>query len=270
MSDWSAHDITVNSINIHYHRTGGNKPPLVLAHGFTDDGLCWSRLARDLEADHDLIMYDARGHGRSSRLADLTTRPDLAGDLAALVEALGLEKPGALGHSMGAAAAAEVAAAHPDLLGYVILEDPPWFAEDAQQAPGRRRDDSWAQAMAKLQTQTREEVIAGKRAESPDWADIDVETWADSRFRFDLNMFSAPWSTHLSMQEVVSKITCPALLITSDPEKGGIVTPQTAREAARRFQNKKSAVVRIGGAGHSIHREQYARFLAAVTGFLAQ
>lgn len=40
MPNWQAGDVNVNGIKIHYHRTGGAKPPLVLAHGITDNGLC--------------------------------------------------------------------------------------------------------------------------------------------------------------------------------------------------------------------------------------
>ncbi len=50
-----------NGINIHYLRTGGSKPPLVLLHGLTGSGACWSPLARALEGEYDVMMPDARG-----------------------------------------------------------------------------------------------------------------------------------------------------------------------------------------------------------------
>jgi hypothetical protein len=59
----------------------------------TDDGLCWSPLARLLEGERDVIMVDARGHGRSSApeggYDPLTQGRDLAG----VIAALGLKKP---------------------------------------------------------------------------------------------------------------------------------------------------------------------------------
>jgi pimeloyl-ACP methyl ester carboxylesterase len=45
--------------------TGGDHPPLLLAHGYTDSGLYWTRVARALEADYNVIMPDARGHGQT-------------------------------------------------------------------------------------------------------------------------------------------------------------------------------------------------------------
>ncbi|MFN2157062.1 MAG: alpha/beta fold hydrolase, partial [Anaerolineae bacterium] len=59
----------MNGVDLHYYRTGKEGgPPLVLAHGFSDDGQCWYRLATDLEADFDVVMPDARGHGLSARV----------------------------------------------------------------------------------------------------------------------------------------------------------------------------------------------------------
>ena len=65
MSSWQSGDVEANGLRLHYTRTGGAKPPVVLAHGFSDDGLCWTPVAEALEAEYDVIMVDARGHGRS-------------------------------------------------------------------------------------------------------------------------------------------------------------------------------------------------------------
>jgi hypothetical protein len=56
MSNWFSGDVDANGVRIHYYRTGGEKPPLVLSHGATDSGRCWTRVARDLESDYDVIM----------------------------------------------------------------------------------------------------------------------------------------------------------------------------------------------------------------------
>ena len=66
------------------------------------DGLTWTRLAKALEEEYEVIMPDARGHGRSDGgLRDVTAKT-LAEDVAALIGALGVERPFVLGHSMGA------------------------------------------------------------------------------------------------------------------------------------------------------------------------
>lgn len=62
---WATNDVLANDVRIRYYRTGGEGPPVVLAHGITDSGLCWTALAEELQQDYDVVMYDARGHGES-------------------------------------------------------------------------------------------------------------------------------------------------------------------------------------------------------------
>src|SRR5437870_11942100 len=111
MTDWSEGEVYANGINIHYYRSdGSNKPSILLLHGITDNGLCWSRVAHELEGNYDVIMTDARGHGRSDGLAAGFSLTLLADDAAGVMRALSLEKPFLFGHSMGAITAAAVAA----------------------------------------------------------------------------------------------------------------------------------------------------------------
>src|SRR5947209_17951539 len=86
---WTSGEVQTNGIRMHYYRTGGDglKPQLVLAHGATDDGLCWTRVAQALETEYDVIMPDARGHGLSDAPAEGYTASDHAADLAGLITA---------------------------------------------------------------------------------------------------------------------------------------------------------------------------------------
>ena len=128
MAELVSGDVVVNGVKIHYHRTGGDKPPVVLAHGITGNGLCWTRLAQALEGEYDLVMYDTRGHGLSDAPETGYASEDHAADLAGLVEALSLERPVLIGHSMGAGNVAMTVATYPDLARCTVLEDPPWRA----------------------------------------------------------------------------------------------------------------------------------------------
>ena len=55
-----------NNISIHYTRTDNYKPPIVLLHGLVATGMCWKNIAQALSDDFNVIMPDARGHGKSS------------------------------------------------------------------------------------------------------------------------------------------------------------------------------------------------------------
>ncbi|EFW93474.1 alpha/beta hydrolase fold protein [Haladaptatus paucihalophilus DX253] len=120
---WTTNTARVNGVELRYYRTGDG-PTLVLAHGFYSNGRCWERLAADLADEYELVMYDARGHGRSDAPESGYGIEDRVADLVGLVGALSLDDPILVGHSMGGSTAAWTAATHPDLPRAVVLEDP--------------------------------------------------------------------------------------------------------------------------------------------------
>jgi hypothetical protein len=61
-------NVIIDGITIHYYRSGGKKPPILLLHGATDDGLRWGRTSQKLADRYDVIMPDAQGHELSDRL----------------------------------------------------------------------------------------------------------------------------------------------------------------------------------------------------------
>jgi len=270
MSEWFSGDLTANGIRIHYYRTGGDKPPVILSHGATDSGLCWTRVTRALEADYDVIMPDARGHGLSDAPDGGYTSEERAADLAGLIQALGLEKPAVGGHSMGAQTTFQLAATYPDLIRCAILEDPGFrflpgqSPEAANPTTSRIRENTMA-----LKSLDREAIIARCRAQSPTWGEEELGPWADAKQQVSPKFLTAlrpPEGAH--WWELLPKVTCPILLVTADPAKGAIVTPEVAQEAARLQPRLK--VVRLTGAGHNIRRERFDGFLPAVQSFLAE
>ncbi len=264
MTNWQSGDIDVNGLRSHYTRTGGDKPSVVLAHGFSDDGLCWTPVAEILEADYDVVMVDARGHGKSELPKRGTGLSGLGSDLARVITGLGLRRPAILGHSMGAATALGLAGVYPDLPGAILLEDPPpwWVAPPPTARPGSSAD--W---IIELKRKTRQELIAHAHAQSPSWSEAELGPWADSKLRFSFHFSSQGLGKPVDWSATVQRITCPVLLITADPEKGAIVTP----EAATAFQAllPQARVMHIPGAGHNIRREQFAHYMDVVKAHLA-
>jgi N-formylmaleamate deformylase len=274
-------NIQANGITIHYHRTGGNnKPSILLLHGITDNGLCWSRVAHDLESNYNVIMTDARGHGRSGISATEFSIALLAGDAAAVIRALNLEKPFVFGHSMGAITAATLATTYPNLVRAIVLEDPPLMDKpqfqtnvdkSLFQTSGEQQDQQAWQWLFELRALPREERITRGFAVNPTWVEEEIIPWADSKAELNIDVLgpalaavsnAAPW------REVISRIECPILLITGDPELHAIVTPETAQEAAQLW--KHGEVVHISGAGHNIRRDRYDETMAAVRAFLSR
>lgn len=273
MGDWAAGWVEANGLRLHYARTGGPLPAVVLAHGVTDDGGCWAPLAAALAPQYDVVMVDARGHGRSDAPERGYGPAEQAADLAAVIGELGLRRPAILGHSMGAATALALAGTAPDLPGALLLEDPPpWWSR----SPGAPRVDAaaragWHERIAAFKRMTRDELIAAKRAEAPGWDEAELGPWADAKQRLSSNVlavFDPDDGAPVDWGTILPRIACPALLIAGDPALGGLIDGAAMADLQARLPQVRVAVV--PGAGHNVRRDQFGRYLEAVRPFLAE
>ena len=286
-SGWASGFVTANGIAMHWTRTGAptgerptdghasvgrRRPALVLAHGFSDDGLCWTPIAADLEPDYDVVMLDARGHG----LSDAPERgygPIAMGeDIVAAAAALGLEAPVAIGHSMGAIAALVGAGLHPEAFRAIILEDPPcgWLE---RQPGGTDLTDRIERLRAEIDARRRRdrsELIEECRAESPSWPNSELGPWADAKIRLRpaaASAVDAQERMSVDWPEIIGAVACPVLVIAADPALGSALSPQGERLLAERVP--RARIVRISGAGHSVRREAREAYLGLVRAFVS-
>ena len=264
---WTEGYVVANGIRIHYWRTGGAKPPLVMAHGSSDDGLCWTNLAREFQDQYDIVMFDARGHGLSDPPSP-SDPPDVqVEDLAGLINELKLNRPILMGHSMGSSAVARFAAKYPDVARAVILEDPGLVrpatpaAGAATQTPEQRR----ASILARNNT-TEEELVAGCMKNSPKWGRSECEFWAPSKRRHHpATVANAPAASPLPpVSELFPKITAPTLILKADAQ--GELRKQN-EEVAKRLS--RGRLVHIEGAGHNVRRENKAQTIEVMKAFLS-
>jgi pimeloyl-ACP methyl ester carboxylesterase len=134
MANWISATFHHDGLDLHYVRTGGDKPPLILLHGLAASGACWTPFARLFEDEYDVVMPDARGHGKSGAPLHGYGYQDHARDVVALISQLGLSAPILLGHSMGGMTAATVAGEGLQELTSVILVDPTFIGPELQRA----------------------------------------------------------------------------------------------------------------------------------------
>lgn len=92
--------VDVNGIQFHY-RIVGTGPALLLIHGFTWTGEWWDPLLPALARDHRVIVVDLPGHGRSTRRPGPWSYRQVASDVYALLDRLGVQRVRAIGHSAG-------------------------------------------------------------------------------------------------------------------------------------------------------------------------
>ena len=201
------------------------------------------------------LVYSRQGYGQSTplrpdekRAVDFMHRE--AGEvLPALLSALEVDarqdKPVLFGHSDGGSIALLYAAMHPDAVAGVVAAAPHILVEDVSVA-------SIAQArQAYLETDL--PVRLGRYHANPDsafwgWNDI----WLDPAFR--------RWN----LDEYLSRIACPVLAIQGlDDEYGTLAQIRGIRRLA-----PQTELLEIPDCGHSPHKDQPARVIQAVAGFV--
>lgn len=270
MSEWKQFDINLGEVTIHYTRTGGDKPPLVLIHGFSDNGLCWTPVARELEQDYDIIMPDMLSHGLSSRIQE-GQDIDNAGAVAKLIEALHLGKPIVGGHSMGGVITYELVVRFPALVSAFFLEDPAWMMNVPKMTPEMAKHNPMGDWVRKLPSTTLEDLLAGYRRDHPTWSDDLIQAMAESKKQLDATIFEKLsvklFSQEYSWDKTLQNVKQPALLFTADTSKGSVVSKEVAAKAKELKPDLK--VVYVPETGHLIRFDQQDLYVKELKSFLS-
>jgi esterase len=104
------------------HESVGSGPPLVVLHGLFGSSGNWRAIARQLASSHSVFSVDLRNHG-ASPWADSMDYLEMSDDVLRLIERLGLDRPTVMGHSMGGKTAMALALSHPAQVGRLIVVD---------------------------------------------------------------------------------------------------------------------------------------------------
>jgi N-formylmaleamate deformylase len=262
MADWITETTCgTNGINIHYLRTGGNKPTVILLHGLMLSGACWTPLARALEENYDVIMPDARGHGYSSASDNGYHYDNLADDVVNLIKTLELSPPVLLGNSMGGMTAAVVASRYPKLLRGLILADPTFLTPEYQLEVYK---SDVAAEHRRILNGSREDLLAEMQARNNRRTKEIIELFAQARFQTTINALEILKPPNPNYLQLINTLAIPSLLVIGDV--GGIISTEMAAELVALNQNLK--FVQITKAGHAVPYDQPDRFSAVVQNFL--
>ena len=242
-------------------RSAGSGPPLVFLHGI--DGLTsWPTWLETLSASHRVVAPVLPGYGESSGLENLYDFLDLTIYHQELFEALDIERPSIIGHSLGGAIAAEIAAICPGSVDKLVLvsamglwddENPvaDIFAttdQDLRELTWHDLDGAVANGLAPV-AQSDEKKMA---------AVLDRAKSLSTAGRF---MWPIP---DKGLSKRIHRIKAPTLLIWGDDDK--IVPPVYGKMFQERIAGSKLVIV--PSAGHSPMLEQPDAFVKAVGEFL--
>jgi proline iminopeptidase len=231
-----------------------------------------------LRADAQLVFVDPRGQGRSGPAAvHSCTLEQMADDVAALCEQLGIRRPTVFGHSASGFVALHLALRHPDVAGRLILCDtaptlaplpdaapPPGLAQrasaEAVEVAGRLFGGDFSPAT----------VEAFGRLVAPHYAapahpDVPGRLLALSGFAADVAaFFFRELAASYDVRAELAAIDVPALVVVG--REDWVCPPAGARALAAGLPDAR--LVEIPGAGHFPFSEEPAAFLAAVRRFL--
>ena len=114
----------VGRLRVHYAEAGDG-PPLLLLHGWPQHFWCWRRVVPELAGEFRLICPDLRGFGWTEAPGRGYDSETFAEDAVALLDALGLERVGVIGHDWGGFASILVALKHPEQVGGLLAVSTP-------------------------------------------------------------------------------------------------------------------------------------------------
>ena len=261
-----------------------NGPTLLMLHGVSRRWQTFQPLLPALIPFFQVVLLDHRGHGKSRPTADGSYLVvDYIADAAAVARSL--QHPLFIyGHSLGAMTAAGVAAAMPEQVRGLILEDPPF--DTMGRGIFQTRLHSQFQGMQKLAGSAASVEEVAKRLAAVELVDpnggptirmCDVRDAASLRFsaaclkNVDPHVFDSivagDWLNGYDRAAILKSIPCPTLLLQADVKNDGMWPD----EEARKVESELSSAVRIPfpGAPHLLHGSRTQELANHVLGFLA-
>lgn len=118
---WTTREVSAGELTVRYLDAGNGRPLPLLHGGLATASESLATPYRLLADTYRLLSPDTRAHGGTSHPGGPLTYPRLADDIAAFIAALGLQRPGVVGHSDGAQTALEFGRRHPGLAAGPVL-----------------------------------------------------------------------------------------------------------------------------------------------------
>jgi pimeloyl-ACP methyl ester carboxylesterase len=268
--------VEVRGLRLHVREAGPPAgPPVLVLHGIMGHGREWDVLTSALAPAHRVLALDMRGHGRSEWADDYRV-PVLAADAAALLERLGRAGVTVIGHSLGAMAAALLAADRPELVARAVLLDLPFDAIGDPSGLGWLRyalRGLGAAVYAEPETAVEEWLAADPFARHGLMRHYIAHVLVRGsdgrwRYRFDASGLARLAERGFDAEAIwaaVDRLTVPALVVRG--ARSEFLSAATAAEAARRAGDAR--VAEIPDAGHDLGVQRPEAVAAEVIDFLA-
>jgi pimeloyl-ACP methyl ester carboxylesterase len=238
-----------------YYEVHGSGPPLILTHGYSSTSAMWNGQIEALSKQHQLILWDMRGHGQSDYPGDPAAYSEAltVADIAALLDEVGAARAIVGGLSLGGYMSLAFYRAHPERVSALLIIDTgPGFKKDEAREVWNERARATAdrfdrEGLDVLKSASRERsTVSHRDASGLARAARGMLTQRDAK-----------------VIEVLPEIKVPSLVVV-----GADDTPFLAASdyMAAKIPGARKAV--IPAAGHAVNIDQPEAFIEAVMPFL--
>jgi len=256
---------------LNYGERWGEGPPVIFLHGVGSVWRDWESILKRCDARAHLFALDLRGCGRSSRPPGAYRMAAFARDVIEFMSGRGCEPAVLVGHSLGALVALHVALECPHRIRALVLEDPPLylaeFFDDWVATPyfSLARELALSGRSETEMAATFHEQLKVNRAEA--------EKLARSTAQIDPNLLEAFLDRSIfegldpkHMDAMLSRISCPALVLHGAFEKGSVLRRRDVDRARSLLAGAK--FLPLSDLGHGLHTDAPEVFSKALNEFL--
>jgi len=237
---------SLSDTNLGYWDTGGNGPPIILAHPGSGSALVWGyQQPVFAKAGYRVIAYTRRNFYNSDP-APLENPGSQVEDLNNFVDYLDLKKFHLVGCAAGGGVAADYSFSHPErLLSIVVCSNAFGVRSGDIAAAGKRirPQDQWQHLPRSFR-----ELGPSYRAANPEG----VKKWIENNERSELGEGGRQETTNVITPESLEELELPVLLMTGDSDTS--TPPSILRMVAGRISNCQISIV--AECGHSIYWER--------------
>lgn len=235
----------VNGQRIRFEDSGGDGPPVVLAHGFLMDREMFAPQVDALAPEFRVITWDQRGFGATEFDGQPFTYWDSARDCLGLLDHLGIDRAVVGGMSQGGFLSLRAALLAPERVQALVLIDTQSGTEDAEHLPAyKQMQQTWLEVgpVDEL-AQTLANLIIGDPALNAHW----IAKWR----KLPRENLRAPGDCLLDRDDITDRlgeITCPAIVFHGTED---VSIEMEKAEALCQALTGCTGVVRIDGAAHA-------------------
>ncbi len=256
--------LAVRNQQLHIRQWPGALRTVVLVHGLASNCMTWEATASALSsAGHAVVSVDQRGHGRSSKPEGGYGFDDVTGDLHALIQQLGLDRPIVAGQSWGGNVVLDFAARHPAAVSGIVLVDGGFI--DLQAKPGATWESISLQltppalaGIPRAAMQARMQLVhANWSAAGVQHQLANFETLADGTIRPWLTLerhmliLRALWEQRVG--KIYPQVTAPVLLLAAEEVSRERLVQKRAEVAAASALLRSCQVHWFSDTDHDIH-----------------